>query len=193
MDAEYVSTVDCPRCEAPIPAAALNSPREVRCSSCRTPLRVVAFPALLRGRSIGSPGEALVTADDAGCFYHPDKRATVPCDGCGRFLCALCAIELAGRQICPRCIEAASRDGDAAAPLVRRRTLHGHVAVALALYPLVLWPMTLLTAPCTVGYVLMRWNAPGSLIQSQKPRLAAAMGFALLELGGWAWLISEIL
>ena len=27
---------------------------------------------------------------EASCYFHAHKRAAVPCDGCGRFLCSLC-------------------------------------------------------------------------------------------------------
>lgn len=47
------------------------------------------------------------------CFYHKDKKATVSCSQCGRFLCSDCAVELSSGVWCKSCIEAAIEKGEA--------------------------------------------------------------------------------
>ena len=39
-------------------------------------------------------------------------------------------------------------------------TQMGCIALALAIYPLLLWPLTALTAPATIVYTLARWRSP---------------------------------
>ena len=79
----------------------------------------------------GSIGEAIVVEGEAACFYHPGKRATVPCGVCGRFLCALCDLELNGRHVCPACLETSRRKGDLR-NLDTRRMLYDSAALSLA-------------------------------------------------------------
>jgi hypothetical protein len=52
-----------------------------------------------------------VDTNDASCFFHPQKKAAVACESCGRFLCDLCDLEFDGRHICPNCLSAGRKKG----------------------------------------------------------------------------------
>ena len=69
-------------------------------------------------------------SDQASCFYHPNKKASVPCDNCGRFLCALCDVDFGGRRLCPACIEAGSGT-ESETTLDTRRILYDKLALFL--------------------------------------------------------------
>ena len=43
--------------------------------------------------------DALLSEGESSCFYHPNKRAVVPCDQCGRFLCTLCRVDFGQRVL----------------------------------------------------------------------------------------------
>ena len=125
--------------------------------------------------------------EDASCFYHPRKKAVVPCAQCGRFLCALCDLELDGRHLCPGCVSAARAAGGRAALqnglLLGNRTLHDKLALAVAALPLipVFWLFTVLTAPTALVLAIRYWNEPRqSPLPRGRWRLVAA---ALLALG----------
>ena len=102
-------------------------------------------------------------------------------------LCAVCTISFTGRKICPACI-AAAKTSDAA-PAVQQRVLYDAIALSLAVLPLLLWPFTLVTAPVALGYVIVGWKKPGSLVRgNSRTRLVIAGVFALLEIAGWVTL-----
>jgi len=74
----------------------LTAPRlfstRVKCFPVRVAardIRVEVFPAFFCGGAGGRLSGYAGHADtEAACFYHPQKKAVIPCDSCGRFLCA---------------------------------------------------------------------------------------------------------
>ena len=77
----------CSKCWTPLPADFLNVEEYRACPSCASMVRLEVFPAYFRETAKGSAGEALLADTEASCFYHPQKRASVVCSECGRFLC----------------------------------------------------------------------------------------------------------
>src|SRR2546426_12825164 len=139
-------TLTCPKCKWPAPDALINSDQLQPCPNCTVPLAIEIFPAFFKPVEGGSAGEAIMVDGEASCFYHPQKRAAVPCGSCGRFLCGLCDLEVNGQHICPVCLEAGQRKGQLN-ELGSRRILWDSAALALAVVPIVAWPLTLLTWP----------------------------------------------
>lgn len=176
----------CPRCRTPIYLASLNTGRFFPCPGCGTNTWAEVFPALLRPIAAGAAGETILIEGEAGCFYHPQKRATVHCAACGRFLCALCDVELNGQHFCPGCLHSGQRKGKLS-QLENRRFLCDSAALSLALVPLLMWPITIITAPTAIGLAIYGWNKPGSLIPRTRVRAVAAIFIALLELVGWGF------
>lgn len=175
--------LSCPQCHRALPDAALRQSDFQPCGHCQTPVRAVAYPAL-RHREVAAVGEAVLVEGESSCFFHPAKRAQSTCDQCGRFLCALCEVELAGRRLCPSCV-AQGRDAGQLTVLETRRVRWDSLCLLLALLPLLMWPFTLLTAPAVLVLVALRWRAPASLVTPSKWRFVVAGLVALAELGGW--------
>jgi hypothetical protein len=182
----------CPKCNGPLRAAALNLPALTPCPSCQVPLRVEVFPALFRPVASGSAGEAVLLEGEASCFYHPEKKAAIPCEACGRFLCALCDCELQGRHFCPGCLESGRKKGKIHF-LENRRTRYDDIALALAIYPLLVYPFTILTAPVAIYVAVRYWKAPRGIIRTSKWRYVLAVILALLQLTGWGVLIYSMI
>ena len=107
---EY-TLIQCPKCRAWLMDGVFNQPEFAPCPACGMPLQMEVFPALFRKISAGQGGETIIVEGESSCFYHPQKKAVLPCDGCGRFLCALCDCELDGRHFCPACLEAGKTRG----------------------------------------------------------------------------------
>src|SRR5258705_2393641 len=124
-------TIACPKCHTPVPESSVNSGHLEKCSSCSVPLQVEVFPALFQGIQTGKTGETIVVEGEASCFYHPQKRASIPCSSCGRFLCALCDVELNGQHICPVCLDVGQKKGKLT-ELENKRTLYDSAALSLA-------------------------------------------------------------
>jgi hypothetical protein len=184
--------IGCTACQAPLPPDALAGAGPVRCGRCGASLEISVFPALFRPLASGRAGETVLTDQESACFYHPRKRAVVPCESCGRFLCALCDVDIGGRHTCVTCLEAARARG-ALPRLENQRTRHDRIALALATYPLLLFVYpTLLTAPVALYLSVRALKAPGSLVHGTRLRCVLAMLLATSEIIGWILLINLI-
>lgn len=185
----YVLT--CSRCHRPLPE--LDTAGWRACQSCGAVVRTVVFPALFRERKVGQSGEGIESEGESSCFFHPNKKAVVPCDSCGRFLCSLCDLEMRGQHLCPQCLETGAKKGKLR-NLDNHRLLYDSLALALATWPLLIFYFTLFTAPAALYVAIRYWNAPTSLLPRRTHlRLAVAMALSLLQLGGWVLLFGYLL
>jgi hypothetical protein len=181
------ATLNCASCSAPIPPSLFNQTELAPCSLCGSPLQAEVFPAFFRPPAQGRDGDPLVVDGEASCFYHPQKKARLPCEGCGRFLCALCDCELQGRHYCPGCLETGKQKGKIK-NLENQRTLYDNIALALVIYPMVLLfgiYFAFITAPIALYTAIRHWNSPGSIVRPGKTRLVLAIILGVLELTGW--------
>ncbi len=182
----------CTACQASLPPEALAGPGPARCRRCHAALEVSVFPALFRPLESGRPAEAVLSDQESTCFYHPRKRAVVPCESCGRFLCALCDLDFNGRHDCAPCLEAARGRG-ALPHLENQRTCYDRIAMALAIYPVfLLFYPTLFTAPVAVFLSVRALRSPGSLVHGAKTRSIVAMLIATAEIVAWVLIFNLI-
>ena len=181
-----MAVVTCTKCGFVLNETLFNQADWSPCPSCTSPLRVEVFPALFDDPAPAQASQSVVVEGEASCFYHPNKKAVLPCEGCGRFLCALCDVELNGQHLCPACLESGQKKGKLSS-LDNRRVLYDSLALTLALVPLtvILWPFTLITAPAAMFVAIRYWRAPGSVVQRTKARLILAMLLALGQIVGW--------
>lgn len=176
--------ISCTYCHQLIPAGYYNTPDLIPCPSCRTPVKMDVFSAFYRGLQPGKEGEILID-DQASCFYHPQKKAVLLCDHCGRFLCALCDVELGGRHLCPACLETGKKKGRII-NLDRHRVLYDGVALRLALFPMIIVWLTIVTAPIAIYLSIRHWNSPTSVIKRTKVRFILAIVISSLQILAWA-------
>jgi len=162
------------------------------CPYCEKPLEGVVFAAFQRPVAQGRAAEAVVTVEEAACFYHAQSRAVWPCDVCGRFLCSLCDIEMHGQHVCPPCLNSGRKkpqlshvDGD--------RILYGGIALMIALVPLLaLYFVTIITGPLSIFVALYGWKKPRSLVGNGNSSFYVAILLGLLQTAVWAWIIIAI-
>ena len=181
------SLIQCPNCQAWLFEGVFNQPKLSPCPACGVPLQVEVFPALFRRINPGQSGETIMIEGESSCFYHPQKKAVLPCQGCGRFLCALCDCEFNGPHFCPACLETGKTKGKIK-NLENQRTLYDNIALALAIYPLLIFYFTLVTAPVTLFVAIRYWNAPRSIVHRTKIRYVAAIVLASMQIAGWGLL-----
>jgi hypothetical protein len=174
----------CPKCRTPLLENVINRGDLAPCAICAAPLQVQVFPSLFRPLQTGRSGEAVVVETESSCFYHPQKKAVIHCEGCGRFLCALCDCELHGKHYCPQCLETGKKKGKITS-IENERTLYDSIALGLAVVPMLLFYVTFLTAPMALYVAIRYWKAPRSIVHRTRIRLVLAMVFASLQIIGW--------
>src|ERR1700733_9576692 len=132
--------VACTNCNAPIPSVLLDGAFHM-CPRCQTWLEVHLFPAFTAERVV-TPAEPVLIDGESSFFYPPQKKAQLACESCGRYLCALCDVEISGAHRCPRCLEAGKRKQDLQV-LEMQHTRYDRIALALTTVTLLFWPVTL--------------------------------------------------
>jgi len=174
----------CPSCNAPLTEGVFNLPEPNPCPACGTPIQIHLFPAWFRPPAVGNQGERILLEGEAGCFYHPEKKAVQPCAACGRFLCALCDCELQGQHFCPGCLDAGRQKGKIK-NLENQRMLYDSIALSLAILPIITVYFTIITAPMALYMVIRHWNSPSSVVHHTRWRFVVAAILAILQIVGW--------
>lgn len=185
--------ITCAKCNKPLPRELYNTPEMAECPSCGVSLRVDVFPALFKEHEQGQTGENIIFDNESSCFYHPRKRAIVPCAVCGRFLCALCDIEFNGRHICSQCLEVGKKKRKMKR-LETDRVQYDDIALTLAIFPIFLfvWP-TIITAPISLFIAIRYWRSPLSIIPRTKIRFILAVLLSSLQIIGWMFVFIKLL
>ena len=182
------NAITCNRCQASLASESFNTPEMISCPSCGVALKIEVFPAFFKASISGKIGEVLLGEHEASCFYHQEKKAVVPCDSCGRFLCALCDIELNDHHLCPACLETDTKRGRLE-HLDTHRVLYDAIALRLSIYPMLLfflWFFSIITAPISLVIAIRYWNAPSSVTPRRtKLRLSIALILSSLQILGW--------
>jgi hypothetical protein len=154
-------------------------------------VEVEVFPAILQAPVAAMPAPLLVEGESS-CFFHPAKRASMVCQECGRFLCALCDLELNGRHVCPACLNSGQRKGKFK-DLENSRKLWDHLALTVAAVPMLcVWP-SIIGAPMALYLVLRYRKEPCSLTGRSNLSFIVAALLALAQMAGWMLVLLFIL
>ncbi len=180
----------CPNCNGALPGRFFrHASVEGSCSTCATEISVTLFPALFRPSAKIDPQSLSTAEGEAGCYEHANKRAVALCNKCGRFLCALCEVEVDGKVWCPSCLIPGGSSTTIQA-LEKQRTLFDSIALALAIFPfLLLFYPSIFTAPVVVYVAIRYWKRPSSIIPRGKWRFVVALIAVLLEMSFIALII----
>jgi len=184
------SRFQCGQCTAFIPETLFNA-GWAACPRCAVPTQIDIFPAFFI-QEAGQIGEGLLMDNEASCFFHPRKRAHIPCAVCGRFLCALCEVEFDDHHLCPSCIEAGKKKRTMK-KMVNHRVLYDNISLSLAILPLLIFWFTIITAPIAIYFILRHWKSPSSVLPRTKVRFVLAFLFAVLQITGWILLLTRTL
>ena len=188
-----MTQIACPKCSQALSENILNSSSLVQCNACSVQLRAEVFPAIDRLHETGSFNESVTTTSEAGCFYHPDKKALAHCAVCGRFLCALCDLEINDQHLCAACL-AVGQKKNTIVNLENHRILYDKIALFLSIVPFtfILWIFSVITIPATIFVTIRYWKTPCSIMSGSKLRFMLAIIFAGLQIVGWAMFIDTL-
>lgn len=176
--------VFCPSCNGALPESFFRHAHvAASCPTCRTEIALTIFPALFRPAPKIDAQSLLTAEGEATCFEHANKRAVAHCNRCGRFLCALCEVEVAGQIWCPNCLSSTNAGSRPIQALETRRTLYDSIAIALATFPVLLffYP-SIFSAPAVIYLAIRYWKKPSSIVPRGKWRFVVALIFVLFEL-----------
>ena len=188
-----MAQIACPKCNQALNENILNSSSLVGCSACGVQLRAEVFPAIERKRETESINESVTTGSEAGCFYHPDKKAQTHCAMCGRFLCALCDLEINDQHLCAACL-AVGQKKNTIVNLENHRILYDKIALFLSIIPftVVLWFFSVFTIPATIFMAIRYWKTPCSIMSGNKIRFVLALIFCGIQIVGWSAFIYSL-
>ena len=178
--------VRCAACQWLLEISAWNDPQGTYCRGCGQISRVTVFPAINRVNQAPEL-EAVQEDNEASCFYHPNTRAVLPCDECGRFLCHTCDCPLDGRHLCPNCLHVGASTKKIL-EFDNHRVMHDSIALSIATVPFFVWPFTVLTfitAPVAVYYGLRHWKSPLGILPRSKVRFVLAILFGVVLSLAW--------
>lgn len=169
----------CPKCKTALDG--IGDKGEGVCGACATALQFVLFPARNRAKPVARAVRSL--DGDAACFFHAQNQAAAVCDGCGRYVCAVCEVSAEdGRKMCPPCLSSGRKKVATKADEV---VTYGSMATSLAILPMLMWPLTVVTAPVALFLAIYGWKKPRSLVRPGSARFIVAMVIATLQIGGW--------
>lgn len=132
------------------------------CPSCANRLQICLWPLAPQN---AKPANAL--SDQATCFFHPDKAFQACCHRCGRFVCALCDLQLGAEHVCPTCFERGRGDSgvDAGGAEWRYRdVLYDSIAMTVGWAWIIFWPTIVVAIPAVIFLHLKHRKAPRSYL-----------------------------
>lgn len=140
-------TVPCPSCGGELAPIGTETGRQT-CPFCEKQLQIRFWPSLLQNANA-----AVAMPDQATCFFHPDKAYQACCQRCGRFVCALCDLQLGAEHVCPTCFER-GRGGSGAesnkAEWRHRDVLYDSIALTIGWAWIIFWPTIVVAFPTVI-------------------------------------------
>jgi hypothetical protein len=153
------------------------------CPQCQAELDVYSFPALYRTAEKVDLAQLALAEGEGCCYEHSSNKAVALCSNCGRFLCELCEVPLGSQIFCPDCVFA-KKDG-----LEAHRVKFDSIALALAVWPLLIFYFTVITAPLSLVMAIYAWKRPTSIVRRSRWRVFTAIGISSLEIAGMTALV----
>jgi len=144
-----------------LPAEEINTGWS-KCPYCEQRLQVRMWPLVRE-----SSNAAVAISDQATCFFHPDKAFQACCHRCGRFLCALCDLQLGADHVCPPCFERGRGDSETAAGSAEwryRDVLYDSIAAVVGWAWILFWPSFVVALPAAIFLHVKYRKAPRSYL-----------------------------
>jgi hypothetical protein len=148
----------CPHCSVDIPADS----QWQSCPHCQKRLQVRLWPVARQ-----TSNAATAVSDQATCFFHPEKAYQACCQRCGRFVCALCDLQLGAEHVCPACFERGRADSGIEASQAEwryRDVLYDSIALTVGWAWILFWPVVIAAVPTLIFLHVKYRKAPRSYL-----------------------------
>jgi hypothetical protein len=152
------AAVTCPHCSVDIPADS----EWQSCPYCQKGLQIRVWPIVREHTNAVS-----ALSDQSTCFFHPDKAFQACCQRCGRFVCALCDLQLGAEHVCPTCFEGGRADSGAEAGKAEwrfRDVLYDSIALTVGWVWILVWPVIIAALPAVIFLHVKYGKAPRSYL-----------------------------
>jgi hypothetical protein len=156
-----VGAVICPSCNGDVAPVEAKTGWQT-CPYCEKRLQIRVWGSVQQNTN---PAAAL--SDQATCFFHPDKAFQACCQRCGRFVCALCDLQLGAEHVCPTCFARGRADSGAGAGKAEwrhRDVLYDSIAVTIGWAWIIIWPTIVAALPATIFLHVKYRKAPRSYL-----------------------------
>jgi len=150
--------ITCPHCSADIPADS----EWQSCPHCQKWLQIRVWPLVRQ-----NTGAVSALSEHATCFFHPDKAFQACCQRCGRFVCALCDLQLGAEHVCPTCFERGRADSGVEAGKAEwryRDVLYDSIALTVGWVWILFWPVFVAALPAVIFLHVKYGKAPRSYL-----------------------------
>jgi hypothetical protein len=141
-------TITCPDCGGSVTPIATQNGWQV-CPFCEKRLQILVWPVARR-----SAIAAAAMPEQATCFFHPEKAFQSCCQRCGRFVCALCDLQLGAEHVCPTCFERGRADRASSnggkAEWRQRDVLYDSIALTIGWAWIFVWPVIVAALPAAI-------------------------------------------
>lgn len=178
-----LNLLECAGCKLSTQDLTSNNLEPVECSHCGKRVAVYLFPALIRTETPAAAPEAAAPSESS-CFYHAGKRATVVCEGCGRFLCELCKIDFEGRTLCTACLEGSAGDSKKAQS-GNKFFYYDSLALGYSILGFLFFFFAIIFGSLTLYTVVRHWKTPLSSLPRSRWRYVLAALLAVTQLTLW--------
>ena len=179
------NSITCPKCAAVLTTEIFTSITGSSCPQCGLIMTGRLFPRFFKSHDNQANGIEVASDNESSCFFHPNKLAVSHCSECGRFLCALCELNIEDRTICPTCLEKLDREKKVKT-FTNRVTFWDSIVLSLAILPMLFWPVTLVTAPLTFIFIWRHFKETKQyLIPRNRWRFYVAGMVAGMQITGW--------
>jgi len=155
-------TVPCPHCAGDVVPVDTETGWQF-CPSCANRVQACSWPIVRQNANA-----AAALSNQATCFFHPDKAFQACCQRCGRFVCALCDLQLGAEHVCPACFErgrGAQSGAEASSAEWRDRdVLYDSIASTVGWGWILFWPSIMAAIPAVIVLHVKFRKAPRSYL-----------------------------
>ena len=140
-------TATCPGCSGEVTKAETQNGWQ-NCPYCQNRLQIYVWPVVRQNTNA-----VVALSDQATCFFHPDKAFQACCQRCGRFVCALCDLQLGAEHVCPSCFERGQGNSPVEtgkAEWRHRDVLYDSIALTIGWGWILFWPTILAAIPTVI-------------------------------------------